>query len=162
VELSNVDWKVQARTGFMLGTATLSPGSLEKADENFALASPIESTGIPITLWWNRPAESVVKGQKSVEFNMVIPADRVIDESDVTRCDLDFIWQADKNGATVVKDGHALKGKLSAGGLAEIKRDGVTYKNSLTLAPGDYQVHFVVRDNLSGRIGSLTAPITVN
>ena len=30
------------------------------------------------------------------------------------------------------------------------------------LPPGEYQVRFVVRDNLSGRIGSVTAPLKVS
>ena len=46
--------------------------------------------------------------------------------------------------------------------LPKIKAEGMIYKNALQLLPGTYQVRFVVRDNLSGRIGSVTAPLTVN
>jgi len=43
-----------------------------------------------------------------------------------------------------------------------LKADGVIYNNALSLAPGDYQVRFVVRDNLNGKIGSVFVPLTVN
>lgn len=35
------------------------------------------------------------------------------------------------------------------------------YSNNLSLPPGRYSVRFVVRDWLSGKIGSLSAPLTV-
>lgn len=162
VALTKTKWNVRARSGFVAGNATLNPQSLHNADEKFALASPVDSTGIPLTLRWNRLPAASRNEQEKVEFDMVLPADSVIDISDATRCDIDFIWQADKNGVTVIKDEHRLKGTLSAAGLAEVKRVGVTYRNALALKPGDYQVRFVVRDNLTGRIGSLTAPLTVN
>src|SRR5262249_4595825 len=39
---------------------------------------------------------------------------------------------------------------------------GVTYHNTMVLSPGQYTVKMVVRDNLSGKVGSLSAPLTVN
>ena len=38
----------------------------------------------------------------------------------------------------------------------------LVFKSDLELTPGDYQVRFVIRDNLSGRIGSVSVPLTVN
>jgi hypothetical protein len=38
---------------------------------------------------------------------------------------------------------------------------GLTFTNDLILPPGKYSVRFVVRDNLSARLGSLTAPLDV-
>jgi hypothetical protein len=35
-------------------------------------------------------------------------------------------------------------------------------KNALQLAPGQYTVRVVIRDNVTGKIGSVTAPLTVN
>lgn len=32
----------------------------------------------------------------------------------------------------------------------------------MELAPGQYTVRFVVRDNLTGRIGGVSAPLTVS
>ena len=51
----------------------------------------------------------------------------------------------------------ALKGDALQG--AESK--GISFTDDLVLAPGDYSVRFIVRDNLSSRLGSLNAPLKV-
>ena len=45
--------------------------------------------------------------------------------------------------------------------FAKLKSEGVDYAGDLHLAPGNYLVRFVVRDNQSGRMGSVTAPLAV-
>jgi hypothetical protein len=55
-----------------------------------------------------------------------------------------------------------MKGLIVPETLAKLKADGIVYRNFLDLSPGDYQVRFVVRDNLSGKIGSVIVPLTVN
>jgi fibronectin type 3 domain-containing protein len=37
----------------------------------------------------------------------------------------------------------------------------VVYRDGLDLAPGEYTIRFVVRDDLSGRTGSVAAPLKV-
>jgi hypothetical protein len=38
---------------------------------------------------------------------------------------------------------------------------GIKFDSQLLLAPGYYNVRFVVRDNINGNIGSVTAPVVV-
>jgi fibronectin type 3 domain-containing protein len=45
--------------------------------------------------------------------------------------------------------------------LSAIKQQGVVYRDGFDLAPGEYTVRFVVRDDLSGRTGSVAAPLKV-
>jgi fibronectin type 3 domain-containing protein len=42
-----------------------------------------------------------------------------------------------------------------------LKKTGLLYNGALDLAPGEYSVRFVVRDDLSGRVGSVAAPLKV-
>ena len=51
--------------------------------------------------------------------------------------------------------------KFPAQNIAEIKRVGIDYGNQLELAPGEYGIWFVVRDNPSGRTGSAVVPVKV-
>jgi hypothetical protein len=46
--------------------------------------------------------------------------------------------------------------------LASVRANGVDFRNALQLTPGKYTVRFVVRDNVTGKVGSVTAPLTVN
>jgi len=152
---------VRARTGFMVGHATINPESTRDADIDFALASPFESTGIPVVLRWQGAPEQSGKNKRA-QFVINVPPASVVNESDKNRFDVEFVWQANKNGVPLDKRGQVLRGVLNAGALAKLKTDGVLYNNALELPSGNYQVRFVVRDNLTGRVGSVSAPLTVN
>jgi len=51
--------------------------------------------------------------------------------------------------------------RLAPEAVVQMRTSGVTYRNRLEVAPGEYNVRFVVRDGLSGRMGSLSAPLKV-
>jgi hypothetical protein len=57
--------------------------------------------------------------------------------------------------------GQKIDTHLTAEKLSSIRQNGVGYRGFLDLAPGEYTVRFVVRDDLSGRIGSVAAPLKV-
>ena len=57
--------------------------------------------------------------------------------------------------------GQKVDAHLSPEKLSSIRKNGVAYSGFLDLAPGEYTVRFVVRDDLSGRIGSVAAPLKV-
>jgi hypothetical protein len=46
--------------------------------------------------------------------------------------------------------------------MASLRSSGIDMKNALELGPGSYVVRVVIRDNVTGKIGSVTAPLTVN
>jgi VWFA-related protein len=161
VKLEDVHAEVRAREGFFVGS-TLDAESAHKADVNFALSSPFESTGIPMLVRWNPAAAPATEQGKKAAFAIVVPANSVVNELDQNRFDIDFVWEADRDGATAQRDGRTTRGSLNAETLVKIKKEGVFYTNALQLLPGKYTVHFVVRNNLNGRIGSVTAPLTVN
>jgi hypothetical protein len=161
VRLEDRSAKVRARQGFFFGSTTVNPDFSRQADVNFALSSAFESTGVPMQVRWN-PAPLEAQKQEKAEFAIVVPAANIVDLSDRNQFDVDFAWEADRNGSTEQRDGQRLKGNLDANSLAQVKKDGVFYKNALQLPPGEYQVHFVVRNNRSGQIGSVTAPLSIN
>jgi VWFA-related protein len=160
VQVARKDAEVHARTGFLVTNATIDPQLTHKADVDFALSSPFDSTGLEVTVQWQGMAASGDK--KKVGFALRLPATGVIDEADKNRFDVDFIAQATRNGAPAANAGQSIKGMVPPASLAKIKAEGIFYNNALELPAGSYQVRFVVRDNLSGRIGSVSAPLTVN
>jgi hypothetical protein len=160
VQVARPDVEVHARTGFLVTNATIDPDLTRKADVDFALSSPFDSTGIPVTVEW-LPQEPDGE-KKKIAFALRVPATSVIDEADSNRFDTDFIAQVSKTGAAPSRAAQTVKGAVPASALDKIKAEGIFYRNALELLPGMYQVRFVVRDNLSGRIGSVSAPLTVN
>jgi VWFA-related protein len=160
VAVSRKDADVGARAGFLVTSASVNPEVTHKADVEFALGSPFESTGIAVTEQWL--GESPDGSKKKVGFALQVPATGLINEADKNRFDVEFVARATKKGVTADTVGQTIKGMLPANALAKIKADGIFYRNTFDLAPGEYQVRFVVRDNLSGRIGSVIVPLTVN
>src|ERR1019366_5577576 len=57
--------------------------------------------------------------------------------------------------------GRKIENHLTPEKLSAIHQKGLVYNGALDLAPGEYTVRFVVRDDLSGRIGSVAAPLKV-
>ena len=45
--------------------------------------------------------------------------------------------------------------------LSAIRQKGISYSGAMDLAPGEYTVRLVVRDNSSRRVGSVDAPLKV-
>jgi VWFA-related protein len=160
VQVARKGVEVRARSGFLVTNTTIDPQLTRQADVGFALSSPFDSTGIPVTVQWQGIAPD--GNQKKIGFAVHLPATSVIDEGDNNRFDVDFIVQATKSGTPAGHDGQTFKGTIPDAALPKIKAQGIFYKHALELPAGDYQVRFVVRDNLSGRIGSVSAPLTVN
>lgn len=42
-----------------------------------------------------------------------------------------------------------------------VRERGITYGDAIEVAPGEYMVRFVVRDNITGHMGSVSAPLKV-
>jgi len=77
-----------------------------------------------------------------------------------------FVTEKDKDNATIDIIGQALEGgkfpvgrlrdtvKLAVESTRQVRRKNVQYNTGFLLAPGDYHLKFVVRENQSGRMGS--------
>jgi hypothetical protein len=137
----------------------MNPELSQDADVGLALLSPFDSTGIPLSVQWRGTAPDGDK--KKVGFSLHLPATGVTILGD-NAYNVDFMAQAVKHDAPPANVGSIAKGTFTADALNKVKSDGIFYNSSFHLPPGDYRVKFVVRDNLSGRIGSVSAPLTVN
>jgi VWFA-related protein len=157
VKVAREKVEVHARNGYMVSSATTSPQLTHNADLDFALSSPFDSTGLHLTMKWLGVEPDGDK--KKVGFTLRLPATGLIDEADQNRFDVDFVAQAIKNGAPAGNAAQTVKGTMPAATLAKVKSEGLFFSKMLELPPGEYQVRFVVRDNLRGRIGSVSAPL---
>jgi VWFA-related protein len=161
VQVSSKDAVVRSRAGYLVSDVAMNPELTHKADVDFALASPFESTGIPITQHWQGTVADGAK--RKMGFVLNVPAAELIDEADKNRIDVEFTAQATSSKGVVARTvTQTNKGIIIPETLAKLKAEGVLYGNFLDLAPGDYQVRFIVRNNLNGKIGSLIVPLSVN
>lgn len=92
----------------------------------------------------------------------VLPQANVIDLEN-KKINLEFAGIARaRDGSIAAKFGQKVERTLPAEAIPSIQQAGITYKNSLDLAPGDYMVRLVVRDNLTGRTGAVSTLLKVN
>jgi len=162
VKIGKKDVEIRSRTGFFVTNATMNPMLSRNIDMSTALHSPIEGTGVPVTVQWlNVSADG---DKKKATFLAHMPAGSLsFDPAGRDRLNFDFAALAyDKDGKEAGQAAQNFTRPIPQDQLASVRANGVGFRNSLELAPGEYTVRFVVRDNVTGKVGSVTAPLTVN
>jgi len=162
VKVNKPGVEVRARSGFFVSNATMNVAAGRAFDEQLALESPIDATSIPITLHW---LDITPDGEKrKVGFSIAVAKDGIfIDESALNRFSIDLAAVVtDDKGGNAGNFSQPLQGTIKPEAMVVVKTQGISYHNLIEVAPGKYTVHMMVRDNLSGKIGSVSAPLTVN
>ncbi len=163
VKVDKKDIEVRARKGFLVTNATIHMDMTRKADLAYALTSPIEGTGVPVSVQWSGLTPDGDK--KKAVFQAHMPANSLtFDASAQNSLNFDFVAMAfnAKDGKQAGQVAFNFDKPVPEEKMATFRTNGVVFKNSLDLAAGNYVVRFVVRDNVSGKVGSVTAPLTVN
>jgi len=162
VKMERKEVEIRARTGFFVTNATMNPLITRDTDMRNALQSPIEGTGVPMTVEWVTIASAGDK-KKAVFYAHMAPGSLSFDPAGRDQLNFDFAAQAyDKNGKEVSHSAERFEKPVPESQLATVRTNGVAFRNALELTPGTYTVRFVVRDNVTGKVGSVTAPITVD
>jgi len=154
---------VRARSGFFVTAGRPTNEQLMRTDIRTALTSPFDFTALPVFFRLNGAPQPGQNGKKELPFDVGLnPGGVSIDGDNNNHTSLEFLAVV-RDGSMNVADevSQHLEANLKPESARKINSEGMTYHNMLRLAPGDYSVRVVVRDNVSGRIGSLQAPIKV-
>jgi len=164
VKVDARDVSVRAREGVFVGqTQNEDARQLELKS---AATSPVDFTGIRFAARLME-ATDAANGKRKLPVRLAIPADSIkIDADKGNLIDISFICFAlDSKGHFVADQQGLLKRGFTPQELAPITAGGIKMQPELPLEPGDYEIRIVLRDNQTGRIGSLrlrtqiTAPI---
>ncbi len=161
VKLRREGVQIRARNGFFLTQG--GPETTDKTQMEIALTSPLAYTAIPITGQWLEVMPATEQGKKKVTFLLTMPANFAeIEEGDNNHALLEFATVArTASGQSAGEMSKTIDIHLKPDSLKQVREHGMDYHGSLNVAPGEYTVHFVVEDRLSGRIGSVAATLTV-
>ncbi len=153
--------QVEARSGFFLDDQNAAKPA-DDTELQVALSSPLNSTGIAVTGKWQQ-AVPAAEGKQKVVFLLTMPANFAqVDADDHNHVLLEFVAIArTEDGSRAGETSKTMDGHLKPETVAQIRDHGMDYRGALTLPPGNYTVHFAVEDRLSGRIGSVSAPLKV-
>ena len=162
VNVDQPEAQVRARSGFLVTNATMNFGATRQLDEQLALNSPLDATELPVTVRWLNAAPD--GDRRTVNFAIAVAKDGItIDETAKNRFSIDLAAVVRSSaGAEVARFDQPLQGNIKPESMSIVKAQGISYRTLMVLPPGRYTVKLMVRDNLSGRIGSVSAPLTVN
>jgi hypothetical protein len=155
---------VLARTGFFMKLPSSKMEDTSPDSMQAALDSPLEYTGISITAKWQEIQPATEAGKKKASFTLTMPPGFAqVDESDRNRFAIDF-WAAARTPKGVPGGDveQTMEGHLKPETYEKFRSTGIEYRGALTVTSGEYTVRFVVRDRLSGRIGTVSAPLKVS
>ncbi len=164
VKVNRPHVEVRSRNGFFVTNATIDPSASRKSDLVLALQSPLDYTALTLVARWQSVAPGSELGKKKVNYQIHVAAGAgLIDDADNNHVALEFLALAKtpegKPASHAV--GQDIDLHLTPENVLGAREKGIEYTGAIELAPGEYTVRFVVRDDLSGRLGSLTAPLKV-
>jgi VWFA-related protein len=153
--------QIRYRNSFFLSRDTSA--SSAQQDIHLALASPIDFTGIPISVTWTEREPGKAPGTTQVHFELILPANfAAVDDSDQNHMVVDIAAVAkNPKGDAIANAAKRIDTHLKPDGLEQIQNNGMTYRGALQLPAGDYIVRFAVRDAIGNRTGSVAALVTV-
>jgi hypothetical protein len=161
VKSNDKDANVRARNGFFYSDVALNSRPAIQEDIASAVASPMNAVAVPFRGSFLGTTDR--NGKKAVQFELNLPLQSfTVDEQSANHIAIDIVAVAfGPDGKPAGNMGQTIDTKLKPEAIAQIQQGGLRYKNVLELAPGDYQVRFVVRDNLTGRMGSVITSLKV-
>lgn len=158
VKSDTKDLKIRARNGFTFKANTNQRAEIQ-SEMLAAVSSNMNSVAVPFT---GRFLDTTDKdGKKSVRFELTVPfSSLTVDADNGNHLALDVAAVAiDAKGQIVGKMGQTIDTKLKPESVAQIQQGGLRYRNTIEVPPGDYQVRFIVRDNLAERLGTASTPL---
>jgi VWFA-related protein len=150
--------QVRARSSYYIPSKPPDPLKAEREDMNTAIVSPADFTAVPILVRWTERSADGTKVKLNFRIN-VASAGITLDEN-THRISVVFgAFAKTAKGGIAGDFAKELDGVLPAATAEQIAAHGVVYDGAITIPPGKYIVRFVVRDNPSGRLGTVSVPV---
>jgi VWFA-related protein len=154
---------VSFRPGFLY--VPLDAKAARGVDLQLALTSPLGYTALPFSgnLKQVSTAQPKDPSKKILGFELLLPPSSVaLDTEKNNHINLDVIAIVrGKGGQEIARMAQRIDKDVDSASAQSIQRDGIDYKNRLEVPAGDYGIWLVVRDNISGRTGSIVTSFKV-
>jgi len=126
-----------------------------------AMSSPLLYTGVRFRVTIAGIGDGSA-GKKKVNLVIALPGDSGVINESTGNVDVGFVAKAfNASGQVVGSMNEGAGNKFPPEAVAQIKETGFQLKRDFEVSPGDCTVHFLVRDNQTGRMGDVIFPLTV-
>jgi VWFA-related protein len=163
VELARTDLKIEHRPGYFASKAF---GQLNQQERDLQLQQAMNLdrpfVDVPLILqadFFRKDDNTVI-----VPVSLELDGDGLKFEQKGSNSEAKFEFVAqvtDSKGRVSGVARDAVQVRLPAEKAEKIKAGGIFYSTGFQLKPGSYKMKFVVRDNLTGKLGSFEQPINV-
>lgn len=158
VKVADKGTSVRARNGYLFPLP--DPAETHNQDLSAAANSLLLDAAIPFQGQWL--AQEPKGDKKAVHFQIQVPPSANVIEAQTGKLNIEFIGIARaRDGSVAGQFGQKIDRTLPPEAMASIQKGGIGYKNTFELAPGDYLVRFIVRDNITGRVGGVSTLLKV-
>ncbi|MBM3753085.1 MAG: VWA domain-containing protein [Acidobacteria bacterium] len=161
VELTtpNKDAKLDYRPGYYADKVWSQFDSADKEkqlSEAMSLGNPVTELDMAVELMYFR----IEKGRYAVPLAVKIPGSQVGLKSG--RTELDFIGAIrDAKGKTVATLRDSIKVRLPEGASEQLAKRSMLYDAGFQLAPGQYRIKVLARENQEGKLGTYESKFTI-
>ena len=166
LELNGQKAQIHARTGFVIGDEKTSRKSKDKEQSierdivMTALASPLDYTGVPLTVQWKEVSPK--DKARFIELQLASPPGGVVTENPGGRMDLNYLAFIRPIGKTEGQSYPAtLAAALSPAQQNRLMQSGFFYRKQIPITPGNYELRVFLRDNVSGKIGTVSTTVSL-
>ncbi len=154
---------VRARDGFYAGAPVKEGDKGTRREFATALAAPIDYTSIPFATRAELESKQCSGGKCLVVAETVIPPQSLeINREDKNFVNFDIavlaIGPDEKVGG---ESSETVRLHLTPESLAQVMSTGITFRGKVHLPPGSYDLRVAIRDNQTGRIGTVRTNVTV-
>jgi VWFA-related protein len=157
VKLLKGDYQVRARSGYFVAEPHKDKNPEQQGDAEVAmgLTAPMDYTELPFSVRWTGKANAGEKDTFRFRYN-IAPAN--VDEGTNNHISIGFAALAtDSKGKPLGEFSKVMEGDLSPEMAAGVRVKGLSFDGTIDLPPGtDQSLRFLVRDNLTGKMGSVT------
>jgi VWFA-related protein len=162
VKLNKPGLQARARDGFMLSPDKPDSKEAKQADFSEAIQSPLEFSTVPVAVRLSKPSgPDPTTKKRNVAFEVRMPKGASLLDEAKYNIDV-FAIAINNKGERAGQVGQNLAGVVPKEALTNVEKDGLNYRNLVQLTPGEYNLRFIVRDNLKGKIGSVILPLKID
>ena len=131
-------------------------------DVRMAARSPLQFTALPVEASFGE-TKPPTDGKRTVPFRVFVPPGHIrCDEKKDNLVLVDLAYRVvDGHGREVLAKVNPLKANLNLEQRQAFMTQGLNLNREFDLPSGTYTVRFIVRDNLSGKTGSVFVPLKV-
>lgn len=162
VTVNKKDISVRARSGFYVpDNKQQAPQSLQTELSN-AFSSPLDYTGMQLWVRWAEKKPDPKDPERTLQtFEIaMLGTSLTIDSGDNNHVNLEVAALAvDPKMKIVGEMSKSVNAHLQPENASKVRQEGLRYRDSISVPKGKYTVKIVVRDNLAGKMGSVSVPL---